>query len=112
MTKEKFIEKLDSKVSKINEEYQQFKIYQYDKETRELIDTLVPSNYESAKTMLYNLSDKDNGYLIYPKPLNISNEYALKNCENFMFRCRHIYENNGNFLNRYGNFYFTKRQRS
>lgn len=77
------------------------KIYLYDEETKELDSILNPNDYESVKAILYNLSDKNNGYLIYLKPLNINDIDAKKKSDDFKFHCRHIYENNDNFLSRY-----------
>lgn len=77
------------------------KIYIYDEGTKELDSILNPNDYDSVKAILYNLSDKNNGYLIYPKPLNINDIDVKKKSDDFKFHCRHIYKNNGNFLSRY-----------
>lgn len=54
------------------------KIYMYDEDTKELDSILNPNDYDSVKAILYNLSNKNNGYLIYPKPLNINDIDAKK----------------------------------
>ena len=77
------------------------KFYVYEEETKELT-ILEPSSYDSLKAILYNTSGKDNGYLIYPKPLNTNDmDDAKKKSDDFKFHCRHIYENGGNFLSFY-----------
>ena len=77
------------------------KIYLYNEKTMELDDILTYKNFESLKTILYNLSDKNNGYLLYPQPLQKDDVNAKQKSDDFKFYCRHIYENNGYFLSDY-----------
>lgn len=77
----------------------QYTIYIYDEETNKLSDTITPSNWDSLKAMLYNLSDRNNGYLIsINKPLNSITSKTKEQSNSLKFHCRHIYENNGNFI--------------
>lgn len=99
------------KESKIEETQESFKIYIYDEETGELSETISPETFQSAKTILYNLSDKNNGKLVYPRPLDTTKEDAKKKSDDFKLSCSHIYQNNGNFLKRYGDLYFSKNRK-
>lgn len=76
-------------------------IYVYDEETNELEDILNLEDMNSLKSTLYNLSDKNNGYIISLKPIANFNENTKKNNNDFKFHCKHIYENNGNFISHY-----------
>lgn len=80
------------------------KIYLYDEKTKELDEVIEPKDYNSLKTILYNISDKNSGYLVYPRPLNMNENISClkKKSNDFKFHCQHIYENNGNFLKLYG----------
>ena len=77
------------------------KIYVYNEDDKKLEETITPSNFDSLKCCLYNLSDKNNGYIIYPKPLNLNDKISKKLANDFKFHCRHIHENQGNFLSNY-----------
>jgi hypothetical protein len=76
-------------------------IYIYDEETETLDEVMRPSDFSSLKSILYNLSSKDNGYLISFKLYNSITSLLKQESEDIKFHSRHIYENNGNFLKQY-----------
>lgn len=81
------------------------KIYIYNEIDATLNDILDIKEWNNIKSVLYNLSDKNNGLMVTLKDYTIS-EYAKqqikKYSDDLKFHCQHIYENNGNFLKNYG----------
>ena len=78
-----------------------YTIYVYDENTGELNDTLNTESRDALFNMLYNLSGFDNGYIISLLPLENITDEDRKNNKDFKFHCKHIFENNGNFLKNY-----------
>lgn len=81
------------------------KIYIYNEIDATLNDVLDIKGWSDIKSILYNLSDKNNELMITLKDCTASEytkERIKKYSDNLKFYCQHIYENNGNFLKNYG----------
>ena len=81
------------------------KIYIYNEIDATLNDILDIKKWDDIKSILYNLSDKNNELMITLKDCTAS-KYTKRQIkeysDNLKFHCQHIYKNNGNFLKSYG----------